>query len=105
MDPEAIRKIRDHIAVHEAKGHVQAYFSIAGLKTILAELDKEHSGPDGFYWINEPVLVTGNDYEYEGQLLLSFPKGDGGGIRYVVLDQNKRLFIHNAKQCGFEESK
>lgn len=59
--------------------------------------------PAGFLWINKPITVTGGDYNYEGQLLLSFPKDDeGGAIRYIVRDQNRRLFIHNAQQCGLE---
>ncbi|MCC2608358.1 hypothetical protein [Neorhizobium petrolearium] len=54
----------------------------------------------GLEWIDRPVTVTGGDYQYDGHLLLSFPKGEGGPIRYVVMDQNRRLFIHNATQCG-----
>ncbi|MGG7580993.1 hypothetical protein [Rhizobium sp. Nf11,1] len=60
------------------------------------------SPPAGFHWIDKPITVTGGDYTYEGRLLLSFPKGDGGAIRYIVLDQNRRLFIHNAQQLGLE---
>lgn len=56
---------------------------------------------DGFEWINRAITVTGGDYCYEGQLLCSFPKEPGGPIRYIVRDANNRLFIHNAKQCGF----
>lgn len=59
-------------------------------------------GREAFRWIDEPIKVTGGDYEYEGQLLCSFPKEDGGQVRYIVRDQNRRLFIHNAQQCGLE---
>ena len=104
-NPEAIRRIRKHAAEHGAKSHAQASFSIAGIKSILAELDKTQKGPDGFMWINQPVTVIGGDYEYQGTLLLSFPKSEGGEIRYIVRDQNNRLFIHNARQCGLEGQK
>ncbi|MGO7560505.1 dATP/dGTP pyrophosphohydrolase domain-containing protein [Rhizobium johnstonii] len=59
--------------------------------------------PKGFRWIGRPCRVTGGDYEYEGRLLFSFPKDIGGPIRYVVMDQNRRLFIHNSVQVGIEE--
>lgn len=59
--------------------------------------------PEGFVWIDQPVHVKGGDYEYDGQLLCSFPKEVGGAVRYIVRDANRRLFIHNAKQCGMEE--
>ena len=59
--------------------------------------------PAGFAWIDKPVTVTGGDYTYDGQLLLSFPKEEDGAIRYIVRDQNRRLFIHNAQQCGLED--
>lgn len=59
--------------------------------------------PEGFCWINRPCRVAGGDYAYEGQLLFSFPKGIGGPIRYVVMDQNRRLFIHNAIQVGIDQ--
>ncbi|MBX5082128.1 hypothetical protein HJB56_04920 [Rhizobium lentis] len=61
--------------------------------------------PAGLHWIDRPVTVTGGDYTYAGQLLLSFPKEEGGAIRYIVRDQNRRLFIHNAHQCGMEEER
>jgi hypothetical protein len=59
--------------------------------------------PGGFCWINQPITVTGGDYTYQGQLLCSFPKDEeNNAIRYIVRDQNRRLFIHNAQQCGLE---
>ncbi|MGZ2455495.1 ASCH/PUA domain-containing protein [Rhizobium anhuiense] len=59
--------------------------------------------PPGFCWINQTITVTGGDYAYEGQLLCSFPKDEeNSAIRYIVRDQNRRLFIHNAQQCGLE---
>ncbi|MGO7901608.1 hypothetical protein ACC719_29540 [Rhizobium ruizarguesonis] len=61
------------------------------------------SMPDGFRWIDKPITVTGGDYAYEGQLLCSFPKDEeSNAIRYIVRDQNRRLFIHNAQQCGLD---
>lgn len=59
--------------------------------------------PHGFRWLDRPITVTGGDYRYDGQLLLSFPKEPGGTVRYIVRDGNNRLFIHNAQQCGLEE--
>ncbi|MGV1791028.1 hypothetical protein [Rhizobium sp. A37_96] len=56
--------------------------------------------PRGFSWIDQPITVTGGDYRYRGQLLCSFPKGVGGPVRYIVCDENGRLFIHNSQQCG-----
>jgi hypothetical protein len=58
--------------------------------------------PEGFRWLDERRLIVGSDYDYRGQVLLSFPKGVGGPIRYVAMDENRRLFIHNGKQCGYE---
>lgn len=56
--------------------------------------------PNDFHWIDEVVKVTGGDYEYYGRCLLSFPKGPCGPKRFIVMDENSRLFIHNAKQLG-----
>ena len=72
------------------------------VKSLAECMAEEVTGPDGLAWIDRPVKVTGGDYEYEGQLLLSFPKGEDGPLRYIVMDQNRRLFIHNAAQCGLE---
>ncbi|MGO7148963.1 hypothetical protein ACCS52_26365 [Rhizobium ruizarguesonis] len=58
--------------------------------------------PAGFRWIDKPITVADGDYTYAGQLLLSFPKEEGGAIRYIVRDHNRRLFIHNAQQCGLD---
>lgn len=48
------------------------------------------------------VHVTGSDYEYDGVLIAVIEKLSGA-VRYVVEDQNRRLFIHNAKQLGKPE--
>jgi hypothetical protein len=48
------------------------------------------------------VTVTGNDYIYQGWLAGLVIKRNGA-IRYVVEDDNGRLFIHNAKQLGKQE--
>lgn len=56
--------------------------------------DKTFQAP----WLK--VHVTASDYEYDGWLTSAFTKKRGGGIRYVVEDENGRLFIHNAKQIG-----
>jgi hypothetical protein len=44
-----------------------------------------------------PVTVMGNDYSYEGWVVMVGYKRDGA-FRCVVEDINKRLFIHNAGQ-------
>jgi hypothetical protein len=49
-----------------------------------------------------PVTVTGNDYHYSGYLVSVFRKRRGD-VRYIVEDDNGRLFIHNAKQLGVSE--
>jgi hypothetical protein len=69
-----------------------------------AQAGKPIAGLDDFRWIDEPITVTGGDYQYDGQLLCSFPKELGGAVRYIVRDQNRRLFIHNAQQCGMESA-
>ena len=45
-----------------------------------------------------PVTVQGKDYSYEGWIVARFPKRKSGEIRYVVEDENGRLFIHNQDQ-------
>jgi len=47
------------------------------------------------------ITVTGGDYSYEGYIVCVFLK-KRGGLRFVVEDDNGRLFIHNAKQLGLE---
>jgi len=48
------------------------------------------------------VTVSGGDYTYAGTLAgLVFKRS--GAIRYVVEDDNGRLFIHNARQLGKAE--
>jgi hypothetical protein len=49
-----------------------------------------------------PVHVIGGDYEYDGTLRGVAVKVSGA-VRYVVEDDNRRLFIHNARQIGVEE--
>jgi hypothetical protein len=49
------------------------------------------------------VRVTANDYSYDGWLVSIFRKRRSGLVRYIVEDDNGRLFIHNAKQLGVEE--
>jgi hypothetical protein len=44
------------------------------------------------------VHVTANDYSYDGWIVARFPKRKSGQIRYVVEDENGRLFIHNEQQ-------
>jgi hypothetical protein len=48
------------------------------------------------------ITVTGGDYTYEGYIVAAFRKRRSGDVRYVVEDDNGRLFIHNAKQVGLE---
>ncbi len=65
----------------------------------LSIISEEHYKP-----MFEPparVTVTGGDYTYEGDIVSTFIK-KRGGVRYVVEDDNGRLFIHNAKQVGLE---
>ena len=54
--------------------------------------------------VSPPVrlTVTGNDYSYEGWLASVVIKRSGA-IRYVIEDDNGRLFIHNAGQIGHKE--
>ncbi|WP_245505367.1 hypothetical protein [Rhizobium leguminosarum] len=86
-------------------------FSLAALRKAVKIAKDAKTGkpivslPAGFCWINQSITVTGGDYAYEGQLLCSFPKDqEDGAIRYIVRDQNRRLFIHNAQQCGLEDT-
>ena len=74
---------------------------IAALREENTELNRIKI-PHGFRWIDQAITVTGGDYQYDGQLLCSFPKEQGGAVRYIVRDANNRLFIHNAQQCGLE---
>lgn len=60
------------------------------------------SGPSQRASLRDKVTVTGGDYTYEGYIVAIFFKRRGGGTRYVVEDDNGRLFIHNAKQLGLE---
>ena len=46
-----------------------------------------------------PVQVRGGDYTYEGRLCVAFRKSTGA-VRFLVEDQNRRLFVHNADQTG-----
>lgn len=46
-----------------------------------------------------PRTIRGGDYTYEGYIIQTFVKRRGG-TRYVVEDDNGRLFIHNAQQVG-----
>jgi hypothetical protein len=48
------------------------------------------------------VTVTGGDYTYSGTLAAVVIKRSGA-IRYVIEDDNGRLFIHNARQLGHDE--
>jgi hypothetical protein len=54
--------------------------------------------------VTPPVRLTvhGNDYSYDGWVQGIIIKRSGA-IRYVVEDDNGRLFIHNAKQIGQRE--
>ena len=54
--------------------------------------------------VDPPVrlTVTGNDYSYEGWVAGVVIKRSGA-IRYVIEDDNGRLFIHNATQIGKTE--
>jgi len=61
----------------------------------LPERVKQHWGFDP----NERITVLGNDYSYEGYIVACFKKRRGG-TRYVVEDDNGRLFIHNSRQLG-----
>ncbi|MDK4704298.1 hypothetical protein PH562_18745 [Rhizobium sp. CNPSo 4062] len=76
------------------------------LRELVQLAEKYNSGkpiaPHGFCWLDRPVTVKGGDYQYQGQLLCSFPKDPGAAVRYIVRDGNNRLFIHNAQQCGIE---
>lgn len=49
-----------------------------------------------------PIKVRASDYNYEGTLAAVVVKRSGA-IRYVVEDQNRRLFIHNHIQIGVDE--
>lgn len=49
-----------------------------------------------------PIRVRAADYSYDGRLAAVVVK-NSGAIRYVVEDQNRRLFIHNAAQIGVTE--
>jgi hypothetical protein len=49
-----------------------------------------------------PLHVTGSDYGYDGTLQGIIVKRSGV-IRYVIEDDNRRLFIHNARQIGKDE--
>lgn len=69
----------------------------------MLDMFKEYSaGPKNFRWVDELCLVKGGDYEYQGTCLLAFPKGVDGPVRYIVMDQNRRLFIHNDEQVKFD---
>jgi hypothetical protein len=48
------------------------------------------------------VRVQGNDYAYNGEVVAMVVKCSGA-VRYVVEDENGRLFIHNGKQIGLTE--
>ena len=48
------------------------------------------------------VTVIARDYSYEGWLVGVVIKRSGT-IRYVLEDDNGRLFIHNEKQIGHSE--
>lgn len=121
---ETLEKIRVHLAANA--GRQSATFSIAGIAALVDRIDgfarreadlleannryleraraaeAGNGWPAGFEWIDRPVYVGGEDYQYRGQLLLSFPKEAGGLVRYIVRDQNRRLFIHNARQVGID---
>lgn len=48
------------------------------------------------------LTVHGSDYSYDGWLVGVVIKRSRA-IRYVVEDDNGRLFIHNAQQLGHDE--
>jgi hypothetical protein len=48
---------------------------------------------------NQRVTVKGGDYTYEGWIVAIFSKRSGA-TRYVVEDDNGRLFIHNDGQIA-----
>ena len=54
--------------------------------------------------VSPPVRLTvhGSDYSYDGWVQGIVIKRSGA-IRYVIEDDNGRLFIHNAKQSGRAE--
>lgn len=54
-----------------------------------------------FTWIDVPVVVKGEDFQYEATCLCSFPKKNGK-VRYIVED-NGRLFIQRREQIVFPE--
>lgn len=70
-------------------GNVEIRKRIYGTKTHL---------PD-FTWIDIPVVVKGEDFQYEATCLCSFPKKNGK-VRYIVED-NGRLFIQKREQIVF----
>jgi len=49
-----------------------------------------------------PVQVKGSDYAYEGRLCVAFRKSTGA-VRFIVEDQSRRLFVHNAEQTGLRD--
>jgi hypothetical protein len=49
-----------------------------------------------------PLHVIGSDYEYDGTLRGIAVKVSGA-VRYIIEDDNRRLFIHSAKQIGVSE--
>lgn len=49
-----------------------------------------------------PIKVSASDYNYDGRLAGIAVKRSGA-VRYIVEDQNRRLFIHNHFQIGVEE--
>jgi len=49
-----------------------------------------------------PISVKSSDYNYDGRLAgLAIKKS--GAVRYIVEDENRRLFIHNHLQIGCAE--
>lgn len=48
--------------------------------------------------MHEPITVQGGDYSYEWIIVSVFYKRKSNALRFVVEDNNGRLFIHNETQ-------
>lgn len=55
--------------------------------------------PEGFEWINKPVVVHGEGFQYRATCLCSFPKINGK-ILYIV-EEHGRIFIQRKEQLRF----
>jgi hypothetical protein len=90
---EILDMIRPGVIPLDVRALIAGYFG--------GRLSRERAEPGVVRSPDKRITVRGGDYSYEGYIVAVFLKRRGG-VRYVVEDDNGRLFIHNAKQVGLE---